>query len=274
MSLAKIAIVIPARYNSKRLPGKPLAQIAGKSMLERVHDIAMVAASHYANTHVIIATDDKRIINHTNTFNATAVMTPKDCVSGSNRVRHALDAKRLQPDVIINLQGDEPLLPPVFIKELIDAMLSDTSIEVVTPITQLSWQQLDKLREHKHHNPFSGTTAIIDSQDDALWFSKKIIPAIRNEEQLRQRLPLSPVYRHIGLYGYQYQSLKHFDERPESTYESLEGLEQLRFLEAGVNIKAVKVSYGSWPAMSGVDTLDDLKIAENLLSTHGELVSA
>lgn len=274
MSDAQIAIVIPARYDSKRLPGKPLAMIAGKTMLERVYDIAKSVADDYEQVRIIIATDDERIIRHAETFGAEAVMTPKCCVSGSNRTLEALDALNLKPGVIINLQGDEPLIPPSFIKSLINCMLSDKKIQVATPVAQLSWLELDKLRQHKLTNPFSGTTAVLDANQNALWFSKQIIPAIRNEEKHRNERTLSPVYRHIGLYAYQYEALKRFDELNEGYYEQLEGLEQLRFLENDISINTVNVEYGDWPQMSGVDTSDDLKIAEDIIRHHGELMYA
>lgn len=270
----EIAIIIPARYGSSRLPGKPLATIAGISMLERTYQVALKAIQQVPDTLCVIATDDVRIEAHAKTFDAPTVLTSQSCPTGSNRVLEACDNLGIKPDIIVNLQGDEPLLPPNFISALIESMQKDPAIEVITPVTQLSWAELDRLRQHKINNPFSGTTAAINSDGRALWFSKHIIPAIRKENELRATRALSPVYRHIGLYAYSYQALKTYDELSEGHYETLEGLEQLRFLEAGIPIQTTTVDYGDWPSMSGVDTADDLKLAEQLLDTHGELIHA
>lgn len=268
----KIAVIIPARYGSSRFPGKPLAQISGKSMLQRVHDVAKLATKNIQHADVYISTDDERIKEHAQSLGAQVVMTTEDCQTGSDRALNACAQLSDIPDIVINLQGDAPLTPPAFVQSLITTLLSDTEIDVATPIVQLSWPALDSLRQRKQTNPFSGTTAIIDKQQNALWFSKQIIPAIRNEQKLRNSQPLSPIFRHIGLYGYQFSALKKFVHLPEGYYEQLEGLEQLRMLESGLKIKTIKVDYQNYPSMSGVDTPEDLKLAEALIEKHGEVV--
>ncbi len=267
-------IVIPARYGSTRFPGKPLAMIGEKSMLAHVYDIACAAKKQQDNIEVIIATDDDRIKAHALALNAKVVLTPVDCRTGSDRVLSACAALSYQPDIVINLQGDAPLTPADFVSAIIDALQNDPSLDVATPVTQLSWLELDKLREQKIKAPFSGTTAIVDKNQHARWFSKQILPAIRNEEKLRQSQPLSPVLRHIGLYGYRYQSLKKMAELPSTDYENHEGLEQLRMLENDFVIKACKVSYRNRPQMSGVDTQADLDKARALFQTLGESAHA
>lgn len=259
-------IVIPARYQSSRFPGKPLAMIGGKSLLQRVYEIAVQACVDLPQVEVVIATDDERIDAHAQALGATVVMTPVECKTGSDRALEACLKMSTVPDIVLNLQGDAPLTPPHFVRAILSTLIDNPDCDVATPVAQLSWQALDDLRESKIQRPFSGTTAVIDENNNALWFSKQIIPAIRQEEKLREKNPLSPVYRHIGLYGYRLSALKRFVTYPEGYYEALEGLEQLRFLEHGMRIKAVKVDYGMLPSMSGVDTPEDAKKAEALLA--------
>lgn len=270
----KVVVVIPARYSSTRFPGKPLANIAGKSMLNRVFDIAQNALKNNKYAEVIISTEDQRIKEHAEAFGAQVVMTSDNCQTGSDRALHACSQLNYIPDVVINLQGDTPLTPPRFIEAIVNALINNEDIDVATPIVQMSWQDLDKLRERKLINPFSGTTVVIDNSANALWFSKQIIPAIRNEAKLRQQMPISPIYRHIGLYGYQFKALQKFVHLTEGHYETLEGLEQLRMLEHGLNVKTVQVSYQNYPSMSGVDTREDLQLAESLINQYGDPIDA
>ena len=133
----------------------------------------------------------------------------------------------------------------------------------------LDWHALDALRRHKEHSPFSGTTCVRDETGRALWFSKQIIPAIRDEAGERARSVRSPVFRHIGLYGYALGALGAFCAAPPSRYEGLEGLEQLGFLELGIAVQTVEVAPHPL-AMTGIDTQGDLDAARRLLALHGE----
>ncbi len=273
----KTLIVIPARFHSQRFPGKPLVSIAGKSMLERVHKIAVTASSGFKNTQVVIATEDHRIVKHAQSFGATAILTPTDCATGSDRALSACHQLKVRPNAIVNLQGDAPLTPPSYIRALL-SMLSTLSTPhhtetVVTPAVQLSWSALEEFRQFKQHSPFSGTTVVINQAHEALWFSKGIIPAIRHENSLRQSQDLSPIYRHIGLYGYTLKALERFVALPKSHYEQLEGLEQLRLLENGIPLKVVKVEPSRYPNLSGVDTPNDAQVAEQMILTYGEQAS-
>lgn len=229
--MAKSIIIIPARYHSSRFPGKPLTKIAGKTMLQRVHEIAATAAQTAPNTQVLIATDDDRIEKHALDIGAKVVMTPESCKTGSDRALAACEQLAEKPDIVINLQGDTPLTPPSFVSAILQTLLADQTIEVATPIVNLSWDELDAFRKRKQSIPLSGTTVTIDDNNNALWFSKQIIPAIRKEQECREQSQMSPVYRHVGLYGYRYTMLEKFVHLPEGKYESLEGLEQLRLLE-------------------------------------------
>lgn len=258
----KTAIIIPARYASTRFPGKPLALLAGKTVLERVVDIARSVAQQTADVTYAIATDDGRIEQFCKDHDIPVILTPADCETGTDRVMAAAQTLSTAPDFIINLQGDAPFTPADFVTDIITAYKNNLSADIVTPVVRLTWDELDKLRESKKSTPFSGTTAILDSKNRALWFSKNIIPAIRKEDRTQ---PHSPVFRHIGLYGYGHAALQKYITLPPSHYEQLEGLEQLRALENGMTIQAVVVDYKGRPAMTGIDSPEDLQRAEALL---------
>ncbi|HBR69593.1 MAG TPA: 3-deoxy-manno-octulosonate cytidylyltransferase [Rhodospirillaceae bacterium] len=266
----KIAIAIPARYGSSRFPGKPLAKIGGRTMLERVAAIAKAATVDIKNATVFITTEDRRIESHAKEIGVPCIMTPASCATGSDRVLSALRQLDEWPDFIVNLQGDAPFTPPAVIKTLIKAFIEKDRPEVVTPVHQLSWEDLDRLREAKKKTPFSGTTAVINKEGRALWFSKNILPAIRAEETLREKGDKSPVYQHMGLYGFRSDILEKFCELPQSPYEKLEGLEQLRMLENGIQIQAVKVKIPSGLIRSGIDAPEDIKRAEKMLAAYGD----
>lgn len=261
----KTVIAIPARYGSSRFPGKPLALIGGKTMLARVVDLAREVAAEFPGTDILVTTEDRRIADHAESLGVVALMTPDNCPTGSDRVLAALRQLQEWPDFVINLQGDAPFTPPAVLRALLMAFETDPENEVVTPVHQLSWRDLDRLRESKRETPFSGTTAIIDRHDQALWFSKTIIPAIRGEISLRAREDLSPVYQHMGLYGFRTDILEQFCRLPQGHYEQLEGLEQLRMLENGIRIKVVKIDLPPGEIQSGIDTPEDLERAEAML---------
>lgn len=261
----EVAIIIPARYGSSRFEGKPLAKIGPKTMLQHTCDTALEASKTLGDVAVIVATEDQRVFDHARSIsNVIPVMTADTCPTGSDRVLAAIDALDISPRVVINLQGDAPFTPPHFISQIAQVLLDCPEYSVATPAVQLTWAELDQLRESKNTTPFSGTTVVMDQQQKALWFSKNIIPAIRSEEKIRLTSSHSPVYQHIGLYGFQLSTLREFVTLPESTYEKLEGLEQLRLLENGFSIRIEKVSYGKYGPIPGVDTPEDLKRAEAL----------
>lgn len=257
-----IAIAIPARYGSTRFPGKPLAEIGGQSMLSRVVDLAR----SIDDVDVFVATEDQRIADHADDIGVECILTGDDCRTGSDRILAALEARaqngKDMPDFVLNLQGDAPFTPPSVVRAIIAVFQSNPEAEVVTPVHQLSWDDLDRLRDAKKVTPFSGTTAIIDADGRALWFSKNILPAIRKEDDLRAASPLSPVHQHIGLYGFRTDILKRFCSLPMGVYEQLEGLEQLRMVENGITVSAVKVDIAPGEIQSGIDTPEDLERAE------------
>lgn len=266
-------VIIPARYGSTRLPGKPLTLIAGQSMLSRVCGIAHAAARDNGDIDVLVATDDDRIGAHCDDIGVSWAMTPASCPSGTDRALAALRQLPRVYDVVINLQGDAPLTPPDFIRAMLRAFKADPTIAVVTPAARLTWSELDCLRAQKRETPFSGTCVVVDPNGNACWFSKQIIPAMRHEDALRRQGGLSPVLRHVGLYGYARKMLETYVTLPAGHYEQLEGLEQLRLLEHGYGIRVVEVDYQGRAAMSGVDSPEDVARAEALIAWHGELLA-
>ncbi len=261
----KTLIVIPARHASTRFPGKPLHLINGVSMLARTIAIARQGGAD-SGARVVVATDDDRILSHAREAGCEAVMTDPELPSGTDRARAAARLVAPDADFIVNLQGDAPLTPPAHVAALIDNAARG---DVVTPVVRLAWTALDNLRERKKATPFSGTCCIRAADGRAIWFSKTIIPAIRSEAKLRASDPSSPVFQHIGLYGYSRGALDRIASLPTSHYEELEGLEQLRFLENGLSVFAVEVA-PSQLTMSGIDTPEDAVRAEALLKTHGD----
>ncbi len=267
----KTLIVIPSRYASTRFPRKPLHPIAGKTLLTRVVEIAQAACKDAVGRDYVVATDHDDIAAHAKDIGAPVVMTDPDLPSGTDRALAATNQVAPEADFIVNLQGDAPFTPPGYIDALIEAG-ERSARDVVTPIVQLSWADLDIVRQQKQQTPFSGTSCVFREDGEALWFSKNILPAIRKEAALRETGEQSPVWRHIGLYGYKKAALERFVALPEGRYEKLEGLEQLRFLENGMRIEAVKVA-PSASAMWGVDTPEDAAHAEQLIARHGEPIS-
>lgn len=257
----KIAIIIPARYGSTRLPGKPLKMIAGQTMLSRVVDLARSVAADFDDVSVYVTTDDQRIADHAAEINVDCLMTG-ECPTGSDRVLAAAEQLSDTPDFVLNLQGDAPFTPPQAIKALIAAAKKNPEIEVITPVHRLSWDGLDRLRENKEITPFSGTTAVCDENGKALWFSKTIIPAIRQEDRSQDT---SPILQHMGLYGYALPTLKKFCQMPQGSYEQLEGLEQLRFLENGISVQVTEIDVDHLHA--GIDSPEDLERAEAFLTS-------
>lgn len=264
-------IVVPARFGSTRFPGKPLALINGISMVRRTAQAAQKAAAQIEDCSYVVATDDDDITAHCLKHDIPVIMTPQDLATGSDRAFAAANAFAPTPnytaDYIVNLQGDAPFTPIDHIVAVAKALRNGA--DVATPYIQLTWDALDHLRAHKLKTPFSGTSVIVGTDNKAIWFSKNIIPAIRKEEALREAAKLSPVCRHVGLYAYTRSALEKFVNLPESQFEKLEGLEQLRLLENGLSIECVKVDPPK-VATPGIDTPEDLALAEALITAHGD----
>lgn len=260
----KTAIIIPARYGSTRFPGKPLTLIGGQSMLSRVVDIARAVTEKIDNVTLAVATEDERILKHAEEIGVRCVMTSDNCETGSDRVLQALDHLGNDFDIVLGLQGDAPFTPPEALIKIIGSFKNNSDHHVVTPVINLRWSELDALREQKEITPFSGTTAILNTQGQALWFSKNILPAIRKEEKYRKE-EFSPVHQHIGLYGFRVDTLKQFVALPVGHYEKLEGLEQLRLLENNIPIQTVTLNVPVGLAQAGIDSPEDVERAEKIL---------
>lgn len=271
----RLLIVIPARFASTRLPGKPLREIAGVPMLART-----VANARRAKTvleqsgvtaSIYVATDDERIEDFCRAQSIPCVMTDSALKTGSDRALAAtevLDPDASRFDKVLNLQGDAPFTPAAHLIAVTKTLI-DSSADAATAYVQLDWDALNALREHKARAPFSGTTLIEDANGRAVWFSKTITPAIRNEEACRSESHLSPVKRHIGLYAYKRETLSQFSQMAESHYERLEGLEQLRLLEAGLSMACARVEPPTI-SLGGIDTEADIELAEALIAQHGD----
>jgi 3-deoxy-manno-octulosonate cytidylyltransferase (CMP-KDO synthetase) len=257
-------IIIPARYGSTRFPGKPLALIAGKSLVRRVYDVA-VAAGAAVGAEVVVATDDARILEHVQEFGGRAVMTPAACRNGTERALAAVEALQVTPDVVVNLQGDAPLTPPWVVAEVLRVMAADDGVQMATPAVRFTAAELEAFTASKAKGQVGGTTVTFDQRGNALYFSKSIIPFVRNAAE-----PV-PVFRHIGLYAYRLPTLRQLVATAPTPLEEVEGLEQLRALESGIPVRVVPVDTRgrrSWP----VDSPEDVAMVEAIIAEQGELV--
>ena len=265
--------VIPARYGSTRFPGKPLADVRGRSLIQRVYEIGAAAEGV---DRVIVATDDDRIADHVAGFGGIAVMTGA-ARNGTERVREAVaslstlalergtSARSIER--VINLQGDAVLTPPWVIDAVVLEMKRSPEVPIVTPAARLDARSLALLREAKANGEVGGTTVVFDQNSDALYFSKSLIPYTRDPEGG------APTFRHIGLYGYTRQGLERFVSLPPSALELTEGLEQLRALNAGMKVRVVEVDYRGRRHLA-IDSPEDLRRVESILDEDGELVDS
>ncbi len=256
-------IIIPARKGSTRFPNKPMAWIGGQQLLQRTWRIAQEVKEV---TEVYIATDDETIRNHAEGFGAKVVMTHSDCENGTLRVFEATQQLKNQPEIIINLQGDAVLTPPWVIQAVVDEMQKDASIGLATPATQLDWHHYDEFVESKSGGRVSGTLVVFDRNRNALYFSKGLIPFVRD-----RNVSSPPIYRHIGLYGYRRATLKEYSSFKPSPLEEIEKLEQLRALENGIPIRIIPVDYRGRTHWS-IDNPEDVAIAEGIIKREGELI--
>lgn len=234
--------IIPSRYASTRLPAKPLVDICGKPMIQRVYE--RVQQSKLL-TEIIVATDDVRIESVVKSFGGNVVITPVDIQSGSDRI--ALVAKTMNADIVVNIQGDEPLIDPQLIDETIQLLLDDEAAVVGTAVKKTSDAQ-------DVFNP-SVVKVVLDKNNYALYFSRSPIPHIRDAKKDSDWFNGTTFYKHFGIYVYRADFLQRYTTLPQSPLEITEKLEQLRVLEYGFKIKCVVTEYNSMP----VDTPEDLK---------------
>lgn len=228
----KVIVIIPARYSSTRFEGKPLALIAGKPMIQRVCEKAKQAGSV---TEVVVATDDQRIFNAVKNFNSTVFMTSAENRSGTDRVAETAEKMGIGPDdIIVNVQGDQPLLDPRCLDEVVRPLKSETW-DLKSEMSTLAFKIAD---QDEITNP-KDVKVTFDNKGYALYFSRSPIPFCRDFH-----VPFD-TYKHLGIYAYTRQFLETFRKLPEGRLEIIEKLEQLRVLEHGYKIKVVVTEYDS-----------------------------
>lgn len=236
----KTLIVIPARYASTRYPGKPLVALTGatgerRTLIERSWRAAMAVRGA---DRVVVATDDDRIRDVAAGLGAEVVMTSSACRNGTERCAEAHAALGGGYDIVVNLQGDAPLTPAWFVEDLIAGLASDPSSEVATPVLRCDGRALNGFLEDRRAGRVGGTTAVFGAGHKALYFSKEVIPftgkAYADDAE-------TPVFHHVGVYAYRPAALSAYPDWPPGPLETLEGLEQLRFMERERPVLCVEV---------------------------------
>ena len=239
-----VVCIIPSRYASTRLPGKPLLDIAGKPMIQHVVERVRQARR---SSRIIVATDDERIAEVVRSFGGEARMTSADHPTGTDRLAEVAETLP-EMDLILNIQGDEPLIPPQAIDELIAVFDDCPELPMATLMTPMT--------ETETNNP-AAVKVVVSLDGHALYFSRSLIPYPRN------RGPERRCFKHIGVYAYRRDFLLRFAALPPSPLEVTESLEQLRALENGYRIRVIETPFRS----IGVDTLADLEEVRNLFRT-------
>lgn len=235
-----VVIVIPARFQSSRYPGKPLVELRGadgqaRSLIRRSWDAAQAVGGI---DRVIVATDDARIADHAAGFGAEVAMTSTACRNGTERCAEVLAGLPDRPEIVVNLQGDAPLTPAWFIEDLVTALRARPDSGVATPVLNSTGAMRADLIADRAAGRVGGTTAVFGEGGRALYFSKEVIPFVGHD--ISPDAP-SPVFHHVGVYAYRPDALEAYASWPEGVLEKLEGLEQLRFLERGVPVHCVTV---------------------------------
>lgn len=235
-----VLIVIPARYASTRYPGKPLVELKGgsgeaRSLIRRSWNAAIAVNGA---DRVVVATEDARVRDHVQEFGAEVVMTSDRCRNGTERCAEAVEALGVEPEIIVNFQGDAPLTPAWFVEELVAGLHADPDADVATPVLRCTGEMRAELLADRKAGRVGGTTAVFGHDGQALYFSKEVIPYAAGDFGPKE---LSPVYHHVGVYAYRPAALKAYPNWSERVLEKLEGLEQLRFLERGRKVLCVEV---------------------------------
>jgi len=236
--------IIPARYGSTRFPGKPLAYIAGKPMIQRVYEQA--SKSKLLND-VVVATDDIRIMNCVLDFGGRVILTDKNHKTGTDRICEVI--KYVKTDIVVNIQGDEPFLNPVVIDTAVKPLIADRKLNVSTVAVEM---------KNDFENP-NKVKVVFDINHNALYFSRSVIPSdFRNAQRVKY-------YKHLGLYAYRTKYLEKYSKLTPTLLELAESLEQNRMIENGEKIKIVITKLDSL----SVDTPEDIKRILKILKTRG-----
>ena len=246
MSDPAVVVVIPARYASSRLPGKPLVQLAGKPMVQRVYERAKLAQTV---TRVVVATDDQRIVDAVKAIGGEARMTRPDHRTGTERIAEV--AAHEPGDVFVNVQGDEPLIDPAAIDAAVGALLEDPVAQIATVATPIR-QAADIMDPNV-------VKTVLDFEGNALYFSRAPIPWVRDTQQ---KIHVK-YWKHLGLYVFQRDALLEYPTLPHGELEKIEQLEQLRWLENGWKMRVAEVAHDS----VSVDVPEDVARVEKLLKT-------
>jgi len=243
----KVVAIIPARYQSNRFPGKPLAKISGKPMIQHVYERALKVP---LLSRVAVATDDERIAEGVRSFGGEVVMTRSDHVSGTDRLAEAATIMNIpEQDVVVNIQGDQPLFDAEVVEQVARPLLDDPALPMSTLIYKI-------IRKEEIHDP-NHVKTVFDKHGKALYFSRSPIPFQRNPDE-----PVPPTYyKHLGFYAYRKGFLLTFVSLPEGEWERFEKLEQLRALEYGYAIQVVLTDHDSIE----VDTPKDLERVEEFI---------
>lgn len=259
-------ILIPARFQSSRYPGKPLVELKGaggarKPLIQR----SVEAARRVAGVSgVFVVTDDERIADACTTFGVGVIMTSSECRNGTERCAEAL-ASLHQPDLVINFQGDALLTPPGFVEALIARMEQDDDALVATPAMRLRSEEVRALQAEEAAGRVGGTTVVTENAGFGLYFSKRLIPHLPAGALNAE---MSPVRLHVGVYAYRPEALERYVATPVSELETLEGLEQLRFLAAGISVAVVDVATPPF-ALRELNNPEDVAPIEQALAEAG-----
>jgi len=245
----KIVALIPARYGSTRLPAKPLIDLCGKPMVQHVYERARRAA---LVNNVIVLTDHEEIVAAVRRFGGEVMLTPPEIRTGSDRIAYAVE-RLTDAAIIVNVQGDEPLIDPRMIDEAVRPVIDDSSIQIATLVKKITTVQELK-------NP-GIPKVVLDADGFGIYFSRSTIPFLRDESRVDEWHLHHTYYKHIGLYVYRRDALLKFSQWNESALELAEKLEQLRFIEHGYKIKATVTTYDSVP----VDTAEDAEKVRTIL---------
>ena len=240
--------VIPSRYASTRLEGKPLKDICGHTMVEWVYKRALKSKLD----GVVVATDDERIVDEVKSFGGNVILTRKDHINGTSRIAEVCETYT-DYDVIVNIQGDEPLIEPDMINSIIDSFIEDNTI----PMSTLKYKLTDMT---EIENP-NAVKVVTDKNDFAIYFSRSVIPYPRN-------LNMDNYYKHVGIYGYKRDFVMEYAKMESTPLELSESLEQLRVLENGYKIKVLETPY----KIIGVDTQEELERVRESITKNGLVI--
>ena len=259
-------ILIPARYQSSRYPGKPLVELKGSGGVSKPLIQRSVEAARRVRgaSGIFVTTDDERIADACAGFGVGVIMTSPECRNGTERCAEALSSLH-DPDLVINFQGDALLTPAGFVEALIGRMEQDGDAAVATPAMRLRSDEVRSLQAEASAGRVGGTSVVTDNAGYALYFSKRLIPhlpagALGDE--------MSPVRLHVGVYAYRPAALERYVATPVSELEQLEGLEQLRFLAAGVPVAVVEVATPPF-ALRELNNPEDVAPIEQALAEAG-----